>query len=224
MTIEIKSIIECALEDKWSILWSEERVRVRQHNEGPCEVCGGKEWVNLFRRTQGKFSSDSSSSHFLLGSSSSHSVSGEIDTDKVLSCRSCQNEKLIRTPKSIYEMDIFWDDMWYFYRPMDKKYEDKEEVTQEDLKWLKKIPELYLRFPVETRAYALKNKCYESDYKNVITKWSPKIWEEAGFDFSKYGDLVTEKKFLFFKWKEELTWNDLEFMNNPYKNIKVKGE
>ncbi len=181
-------IIETYLRDKADKINSENRKWSKISNSRPCEVCKSTEFVSLFRKTVGEFKG--SASFGLFGGRSS--FRGGIDTDKVLSCRKCHNEKLTSEPTYIWYKELFWDEVRHFYFNVDSGRGDE-------------IPAIYLNYPVETRRFAMNNENYKREWYNEIVNWSPGIWANAGFSISKI-----KKKFLFWRWEKFPTWVELE--------------
>lgn len=166
-----------------------------RENARPCELCGSKKFINLFRNVVGEIDGSFHGYYTLFGGGFSGSINGYTKTLPVLSCKICRNEREVETYEYITVHDKFWSDMHYFYFGLNESKED--------------IQEYYLNRPVETRNMMLEYKNYKYDWYNEIPNWSTEKWAQAGF---KIEPIVTKKKFLWWKWENVHypSWEELE--------------
>lgn len=188
------SVVEKYVDNESTLYYSKEYKRAAEKNRASCTVCGCKTHIELYRKTVGEFKGNMSSSHLLLASSAQMSMSGRLDTDKVLSCRDCKNEKLIEKADYRSATEIFWQDLSGFYFGVDSG--EPERFTR--------TPKIYLENPIDTYNYAVENANSASQYYNEIVEWSPEVWAAAGFNINK----VT-RKFLWHKREMHPTWKQL---------------
>ena len=200
--MEIKEIIEKYLkkeskdEDEINEQYSD------RANSAPCELCGCKHFIKLYRNVVGEVEGSMRGNFSLFGGSVSGSISGDTKILPVLSCKECHNEKIITTWKYTYATDVFWSDMHNFYFGLRENDDEK----------FKEIKSIYLENPLETREYMLENKNYEYDFFDSLAYYSIGSWAKAGFKINK---ITIKKKFLFFKWEEIRypTWNEFKNLN-----------
>lgn len=96
---------------------NKEDKRVLSINEAPCSVCGKSSFVLKYRNVVGKVKGRIDGSFSLFGGSISGYVDGSTETLPVLSCRGCENERVIVVPR--YE--TYHDRLKYQY-PKDYTY------------------------------------------------------------------------------------------------------
>lgn len=178
-----------------------------KQNHKPCWLCWHKDYIILYRNVVWEISGSIQWSFSLTwGWGIYGSIDWHTKTLPILSCRNCRNEKKVATYKYYYEKDKFWDDMHYLYFISD----------------IKKVPDIYLDKPIETREYMLRNRCYEYDYFNKLPYYSTEHWAKAGFKIPKIKKQFSRDKYLwgiFRKWKEKYekvvypTWEEFENIN-----------
>jgi len=166
-----------------------------KRNSRPCELCGSKEFIQLFRNVVGEIHSSMTGYFSILGGSVRGSIDGYTKTLPVLSCKKCNNEREVETWDYETEREWFWGEMHYFY------FGIKEDEPEK----LKDIDKYFLERPVETRQYMLDNKNWDFDFYNVMPEWDTETWAKAGFDIKP-----KEKKLLWWKWKVYPSWEQLE--------------
>lgn len=166
-----------------------------KRNARPCVVCGGKDFIQLFRNVVGEVSGHMQGSFFLFGGSVSGSINGYTKTLPVLSCKGCQNEREIETWKYTPSKEWFWNQMHNFYFGVDHNQPSRFKQTQK----------YFLERPIETRQYMLDNKNYDHQFYNEIPTWSTEVWAKAGFNIKP-----VKRKFLWWTWEKYPTWEELE--------------
>lgn len=73
-----------------------EENRILRLNEAPCSVCGKSSFVLKYRNVVGKVNGQISGSFSLFGGSIYGYVDGNTETLPILSCRNCENERIIK--------------------------------------------------------------------------------------------------------------------------------
>lgn len=183
------NVIEDYLKKKASSIDEENEQTTSEKNDSPCEKCGGRDYIQLYRNVVGNIEGSMSGNFSLFGGSVHGRISGYTKTLPILSCTQCHNEKTILTWEYTFERDLFWEDMHYFYFFYDKD-EDK----------LPEIKSIYLNNPRQTREYMISHPNIEYSFYNEMTTWPESIWERVGF---KIPTTKTKRRFLFWKWEEE---------------------
>ena len=161
---KITDYIKAYDHDQFNKTWeaNKKHEKFAEEANSKCPKCGSTNVINRITRTKGEihgkgeFSSYSSSSHFLFGSSSHHSgggyseIDGELDTLPVNKCKDCGHEWQIKEPYREKEDDIFSAFDYTNERLFDKvkdyyklKY-DPDDVTEE-CNSLEEVREKYIK-------------------------------------------------------------------------------
>lgn len=98
-----------------------------KYNESPCSVCGKKEFVMKYREVTGKIKGETSGFFSLFGGSIHGYIDGSISTKPVLSCRNCENERLIRISSTTSIKNIISRQLPYFWYCREEADEEADE-------------------------------------------------------------------------------------------------
>lgn len=99
------------IEDYADSQYEKEVKRVKNKNEAPCSICGKSEFVLKYRNVTGYIKGEVSGSFCLFGGSISGYVDGETKTKPVLSCRNCENERIIAIEEHEFSFQLVRDMM-----------------------------------------------------------------------------------------------------------------
>jgi len=145
--------------------WEENYRNATEENEAPCAVCGKTKWVEKYRNVNGYVDGEISGGLFWTYGK----IKGKTQTDAVLSCRECGNEKLIVEPDYVSSRDLLRDQLPAIYT-----YSGIFEPATE---WLQSKG-------LEIALLLVKDIYLEYDSRN-ITKYSEKELNQVGL-FKKY--------------------------------------
>ena len=120
---EIDSKITLDVEKAWQEIQKEadkintkSEKEAKDFNEAPCTVCQKTEYIIKYREVVGTVKGRISGYFSLFGGSISGYIDGETHTNPVLSCRNCENEKLVRIGEYKSSYELLKEQMpWHIY-------------------------------------------------------------------------------------------------------------